>query len=376
MVLFLESRQQLYRLNTTAAMVWSYCEEGFTLREIALELAATFNASIEIVRRDLASLLTTWRQLGLLNRRPHRTMRLVPNDDVPLPVELCSSHSSLPKHWYEHRVRLTDLCFRVRFSELEQERLLYPLLTHLQAPPNQSYDVSLDVVKNEEWYVLVRDAVPVAKCRSLLELAPLVHAEVLDTVCAAGDWSLIVHAAAVSDGHRCIVFPGATGSGKSTLTAALIQSGLVYCTDETVLLESDTYHVRPVPICLGLKHGSWGVLTRSYPRLNDLPIHRRADGQAVRYLSPPLCTLPDSTEIGYPAACIVFPNHRADGVTTLISIPPAEALCRLTNAGYDVTGGLDASRVEELVQWVDQLNCYELRITGIEAAVSLIKDLL
>lgn len=376
MLLFSQSRQRLYRLNTTAALVWSLCEEGLTFGQIALELATTFKISIEIVQRDLASILVRWRQLGLLNRRTRQTIRPVRNPEAPVPVELRSPLSPPSKHWYEHRFGLVDSCFRVRFSEQDQEQLVYPLLAHLQVPTDKPYDLSLDVVNNKEGYVLVRDAVPVAKCNALLGLAPLVHAELLEAVCAAGDWSFAVHAAAVSDGHGCIMFPGASGSGKSTLTAALIQSGLVYCTDETVLLEPATHFVRPVPICLGLKQGSWEVLTRSYPRLNDLPVHRQADGQAVRYLPPPLPTLPDTTERGYPVACIVFPEYRTGGLTTLTSIPTAEALCRLTNAGYDVRGGLNASRVSELVEWVGRLECYELRVNGVATAVSRIKSLL
>ena len=54
---------------------------------------------------------------------------------------------------------------------------------------------------------------------------------------------LLLHAGAVSRDGRAVLFPGESGTGKSTMTAACVQRGLDYVTDEMVALEIDSLAV-------------------------------------------------------------------------------------------------------------------------------------
>src|SRR5581483_3244553 len=56
---------------------------------------------------------------------------------------------------------------------------------------------------------------------------------------AASNTFLLLHAAAVQTHHGAIVFPAASGGGKSTLVAGLVRSGLGYLSDELVALSLD-----------------------------------------------------------------------------------------------------------------------------------------
>lgn len=56
---------------------------------------------------------------------------------------------------------------------------------------------------------------------------------------------LVLHAAAVSVGSRVVLLPGASGAGKSSLTAWLASHGFDYLTDELVFIPSGTIDVVP-----------------------------------------------------------------------------------------------------------------------------------
>ncbi|NMQ20920.1 hypothetical protein E4P82_18030 [Candidatus Competibacter phosphatis] len=72
---------------------------------------------------------------------------------------------------------------------------------------------------------------------------------ILQYACAERDSLAVLHAGAVSDGHTALVLAEAGGSGKSTLTAALLARGYRYLSDDVVPLERGGC-VIPAPIPL------------------------------------------------------------------------------------------------------------------------------
>lgn len=69
-----------------------------------------------------------------------------------------------------------------------------------------------------------------------------------------------LHAGAVCRGNRCIILPGQSGNGKSTLTAWLVMNGFQYLTDELIFLDSDAQVLpmtRPISLKVGPSHESW-----------------------------------------------------------------------------------------------------------------------
>jgi len=69
-----------------------------------------------------------------------------------------------------------------------------------------------------------------------------------------------LHAGAVYRDDVCIVLPGSSGKGKSTLTAWLVKNGYTYLTDELIFLGDDgkiTPFTRPINLKVGLDQLSW-----------------------------------------------------------------------------------------------------------------------
>lgn len=66
---------------------------------------------------------------------------------------------------------------------------------------------------------------------------------------------LFVHAGAVAWKHRCIVLPGRSGWGKTTLVAALVRAGAIYCSDEYAVLDAEGL-VHPYARDLSFRQGA------------------------------------------------------------------------------------------------------------------------
>lgn len=148
-----------------------------------------------------------------------------------------------------------------------------------------------------------------------------------------------VHGAVVErDGHGVLLL-GATGSGKSTLTAELLRRGWRYLTDEMTAVEPDARVLRPYPRPLSLKRGSWDL----FPELAiDSPTaHRRMDRMEI-----PIERLGARTyERPIPAALIVLVDW-SGGEPTAADVTAAECLDALVAAAFDLeragTTGIEA----------------------------------
>jgi hypothetical protein len=271
--------------------------------------------------------------------------------------------------------RLIGTHFEVGFSDAQHERWVAPVLQHLSTTAVTHADICFDVVATPDGLTLLRNSVAIAEGLHLDQIAPYVHAEILLAAYNATECFIAMHSAALCKNGRCVLLPGVSGSGKSTLAAALAGSGFEYCTDELTLITRQPYGVRPVPISLGIKEGSWSVLEDYFPGIKELPCHVRRDMKRVRYMPPPKPFCDDHAAEGLPIQCVVFPTYQKNASTVVRPISPADALCRIADAGYDVSGRLNAAFVSELVEWVGGLRCYELHYSSMQDAIEQVKGL-
>ena len=83
----------------------------------------------------------------------------------------------------------------------------------------------------------------------------------LNLIAVAGSLGrVLLHAGAVERDGQAIVVAGESGRGKSTLTAALVQAGFNYLTDELVLIDPHTARVELYPKALDLSAESHTLL--------------------------------------------------------------------------------------------------------------------
>ncbi len=89
---------------------------------------------------------------------------------------------------------------------------------------------------------------------SAYQLAYILMNEVLYHCIDSNDTHHALHAGGVRRNGACIILPGESGSGKSSLTAWLISNGFQYLTDELVFLGADA-SVTPLTRPVSLKGG-------------------------------------------------------------------------------------------------------------------------
>lgn len=367
-ILFSEPRQEMYVLNTSAAVIWCHLEDGKDAGEIVSELVEAFGLSADQASRFVDAALADWRTKGFLA-----------GDDTPVPTPVPEpSRPNLPPWqdgpWVvEKSYRLLSSNIRLRFTDAIQEAVVHPILAHLEGA-GDGPETCIDLVAFPTGIAVYREKEPMAGCRGINEVGPIVKGLIWTTAVRDHDFFLDIHAGVVNTDSGCILLPAPPGRGKSTLTAALVHAGFTFFSDEVALLEAGTFHVHPVPLALCVKDKGIEPLIGYFPQLRDLPLHNRGDGKRVCYMPPPDGALP-GTRDPQPVKAIVFPCYQEGTETTLEPMGTVGALKLLMEECLVVDRRLDKRNVADLIDWVGGLPCYRLRYSVTEKAVSLIATL-
>jgi hypothetical protein len=107
------------------------------------------------------------------------------------------------------------------------------------------------ITRESGGHVVWADAVDVARVPSLEEALDAFEIDVRHFVAECAPRRVFVHAGTVGIGGRAVIVPGRSGTGKSTLVAALLSRGAVYYSDEyAVFDEHGLVHAYPKPLAL------------------------------------------------------------------------------------------------------------------------------
>ena len=149
----------------------------------------------------------------------------------------------------------------------------------------------------------------------------------------------IVHAATVEKNGLGYIFPGAPGSGKSTLCAALVCRGWRLLSDEMALISLTDGLIWPIPRPVSLKNASIQII-RNFgvdAVLGDV-VAGTAKGH-IAHMRPPKASVASSSIAVAPFA-IVFPTYRAGAKTEYVEISKGQTVMRLAENcfNYPVLG--------------------------------------
>jgi hypothetical protein len=272
---------------------------------------------------------------------------------------------------FEQVYSLLGVTLRVRFTSREQEALVHPILSHLRVD-DQAPHLVFEIVQHGGAFVVFRDGNECASCKSLVQLAPLIKGEVWSAAINAQEFFLGVHAGVVGTNSGCILIAGNSGTGKSTLTAVLMNAGYQYFSDEFALLHADL-QVTGVPLALCVKRSGLEPLVRYYPELCVLPVHTRFDGKQVVYLPPSRASFPE-LEQPNPVRGAVFPIYSPGAPAVCRALGKTEALRRLF-AYTVVCRNINAQRIQALLAWLDDAALIELTFGAAEDCVPLLASI-
>jgi hypothetical protein len=380
-VLFSDPDQELHGLNAAAAWLWCQIEEGCGAQEAADAFARLASLPPAEAHRSVAALVQTWIERGWLvdaasgpespalppAREPRR-----PRDPMARPDPRPDVRAAVGPRPRLYRVFSTTVA--VHLPDAAAAAAVDPVLAHLEVEGSGA-DVELEVAAEDEGFVLLQDGEPVAGVSRREALAPAVKGQLRVLAVDRESYFMQIHAGVILAGDGgCLLLPGAPGSGKTTLTAGLVASGLGYLSDEAALLVGDPLQVLALPLALTVKSGAVDVLAPLFPGLAGLPVHEREDGRRVRYL-PPLGS-PDARAIAHPARWIVFPRYAPGVATRLLPLAKPEALERLLACCLTLPEWLEEAGVGRLVALLRAVETFELPLSSLAEGVRQLEPLL
>jgi HprK-related kinase A len=184
---------------------------------------------------------------------------------------------------------------------------------------------------------------------------------------------LIIQAAAVEKNGLAAILPGPPGSGKSTLTAALVLSGWRLLSDELTLIDRKTGLIQPLPRPVSLKNQSIDVIRTFSPDACINPAAHDTVKGTVAHMRPPRDSVLRQHETAR-AAWVISPKWEAGVPVTLAPRSQAQTFMFLTQNAFNYSHlGPDGFRVGSAV--IDQTACYDLRYSELDAAIATFDSL-
>ena len=377
-IAFSKSSQNLYLLNPSAGLIWRGLKDGLTVSDVSDALAEATGHSKDAILDDCNRLIDDWQRAGLIatpssarHDATSKDSRHAWWDDTPSGSQ---SRILAKRTRVSREYRLLDFRFNLRTADSQLDVEVHDLLAHLRCTGSKATDNTVDLCRDDGSWRLYYNGRAVDECMTAESVVPMVHGNLVIAAYKKTDCLLALHAAAVLGEGGNVLLAGVPGSGKSTLTAALMAGGFHYCADDTVVLAGDPLRVRGIRTRLGIKEGSWGVVASLWPGFESLPGYIRADGQRIRYLPAPAQEANEADDPGFLAGVLVFPRFEEGADTLMRPLQRADALVRLTQSGYDVPNELNADIVSAMISWISTLQCFELTYSDVKAAVAMIRN--
>jgi HprK-related kinase A len=164
---------------------------------------------------------------------------------------------------------------------------------------------------------------------------------------------LIIHAAVVEKYGRTLVLPGNPGAGKSTLCAALINSGWRLLSDELTLIDCDSGLIFPVPRPVSLKNDSIDLIKQEFSNTQFTEsVHDTGKGTVALMKPPKQATSQEAMAETALPGIVIFPSYNPDIPLKLEKISKAETFMKLADLSfnYSVLGAKGFNVVSRFVE--------------------------
>lgn len=184
---------------------------------------------------------------------------------------------------------------------------------------------------------------------------------------------LIIHAGVVEKNGLAAILPAPPGSGKSTLTAALVLSGWRLLSDELTLIDRKTGLIHPLPRPISLKNESIAIIQNfNETAFINRPSHDTAKG-TVAHMRPPRESVRRQHEFARPG-WVIFPKWVAQASTSLTPRSRAETFIYLAQNAFNYSHlGVDGFRVG--TQLIEQSECFDFQYSQLDEAVAIFDEL-
>lgn len=199
------------------------------------------------------------------------------------------------------------------------------------------------------------------------ELVPALKASLSQDILDDTSDRIALHGALLVRNGRGLVLCGRPGAGKSTLATFLTAEGYRYESDDICMIDRNGKALG-VPFPASLKGESWKLLRKFGGRIRELPVHRRLDGDLVRYFAP--LERPTTRKVAIHR--IVYLVRTRKGKPALQPLAFDDAVARLIEGAYSSSHGLTKSQVQLFLDMLARVRFDELRYSKLAAVPPLL----
>ena len=351
-VLFSERLQQLFELNDSAAAIWRALAAGESVRAAGERLVR-----LGLAQRDalafVSDAVTGWIGAGLM----------APQDLVATLGEKPTATMPLRIGAFDCRL---DLHVASRDPVIGMVRSVFAQFITAQAAAS----TIIAIVAREGGYFLLAGAAAIGMFpadRIVAELKALLTDRL---AMATDDGGFLIHAALLVQDGNGILLSGTPGAGKTTLSVALASSGWGYAADDIVRIDSQG-GLEGVRFSPAAKSGAWDLLRDYVPQLPNLPVHRRRDGQAVRYLPVDGWPPPKLDRLAWGLLLA-----RRDGAAAMLEpVEPLAFLSEILKGAFSARHHLRGEVLAALVGRLSAISCRRLIYSDLAGAVRLLHEM-
>ncbi len=349
--------QGLFLLNASARVIWRFLRSELRRDELIARFSSHFGIPLELAADDVEATLRDW-CAGLLASERNTL------EPVVLSLPSLGTVGSFSQDYLLNSSR-----FRLVLEDEDLVDEITPRLKVLEThsgPP----DVTFCLARQTDSIAIFKGADCIGVEETVTAARAVLLQEMVRVSGTGRDWLTILHAGAYGTPSHCILLAAASHSGKSTLAAALMHSGLSLFSDDSAAIERATGKVAAMPFALMLREGSWPVLQSRFPELLDAPAVLRY-GQNVRFLSPVIAE-PEAASASVKS--LVFIEFKPGAKTTLVTVGGFERLLLLQESGFWVPH--DRESIADFLAWIASLPSYSLTYSDLNEAVKVIRELI
>ena len=252
------------------------------------------------------------------------------------------------------------------------EKYIHPLIDHLETSEEINeiplfelfayHDSVVFRFNNEVKGIWGKDESHLVKGKVFLELINVLHNK------TDADWLMTVHASAITNGRKTILFSAAPGSGKTTIAALLQAQGYKLISDDFVPFDKYSFNAFPFPVAMSVKEGSMDVLTSHYPDLGKKPLNYITPEKNVRYLP----VENEMMKMIFPVQEIIFIKYDKKVDFKCVKLEPIQAFKQLLD---QIWVPPNSANVDILLSRIPQISFYQLTYSNNAKALDTITQL-
>jgi dephospho-CoA kinase len=239
-------------------------------------------------------------------------------------------YSVYSRHCYNLRNKVIEFSYETSWLE----NYIHPLIKHLETTEEFNDKSHFELFTYKERVIFRVDNIlkgswtknesGFVKGRVFVELINVLHNK------TDADWLMTVHASAISNGRKTILFSAPVGSGKTTFAALLQTQGYHIISDDFVPIEQSSFKAYPLPIAMSVKEGSLELLTSHYPELDQSSLIYINSKKKVKYL--PVDT--KMMNMIFPVNEFVFIKYDNSVDFAIEKIDPVKAITQLLDEAW------------------------------------------